>query len=81
MRKGRKKRKKEKEERKGRKKRKKERKWCRSRSGDRGDGRGHEVSLVTSGPENVANSGCNGNDLRLGFYAVEWNRFNGDEDR
>jgi len=29
----------------------------------------------------VANNGCNGNDLRLGFYAVEWNRFNGDEDR
>jgi len=29
----------------------------------------------------VANSGCDGDDLLLGFYVVEWNRFDGDEDR
>ena len=38
----------------------------------------HEVSLVGRYGIGVGNIRCGGNDLRLGFYAEEWNSLGGD---
>jgi len=38
----------------------------------------HVVSLVSWMTACVENIRCGGNDLRLGFYAAEWNNLSGD---
>jgi len=44
-----------------------------------GTGGNHETSLIPSPTVPIENIQCRGNDLRLGFYAAEWNGGSGDK--